>query len=168
MVQFGFWLFFSFRGRIGRGVFWLAILANALASLLVELALDSDWMGGAGDPGLYLAISIGLNGILSISATAAAAKRFHDRGKTAWLAAIAAILLTVLDEFIERSDAGLSYAVERLLNLDASPIAGPAAAVLAAAVAEGAMLLWLVIDLGVLRGNAGANRYGPAPAFKAA
>ena len=162
-MAYWFWLFFSFRGRLGRGFFWLAVLGNVLASLLVELGMESDWAGDAVSPTVYDAVYIVFNAILSLSATAVAAKRFHDRGKTAWLAPAAGAVLIVTGEFMDRNDSGAHYAIASLLNLDTSQMTGLAAAVLAALLISLGILLWLLIDLGILRGEAGANRYGPDP-----
>jgi uncharacterized membrane protein YhaH (DUF805 family) len=76
-----FWLFFSFRGRIGRGGFWLAILVNVLASILLDLGIEGGWADEGANPKMNLALFALLTAILSYSAAAVAGKRFHDRGK---------------------------------------------------------------------------------------
>jgi uncharacterized membrane protein YhaH (DUF805 family) len=163
-MTYGLWLFFSFNGRIGRGLFWLATLANLLASLLVDLALEEQWTTA---PSFTPATAfyIVLSAILSVSAIAIAAKRCHDRGRTAWLAVIADGLLFAAGVFLDKRDAALISAIE---NHDVNPLSADLASLIAAAAIIITVLLWLIIDLGVLRGSAGPNRYGPDPRTPAA
>ena len=74
------WLFFSFEGRISRKPFWIAVIIfmiiNALANRLDAGIFSNDLGTGP--------IS-GLLGLLLIWPTlAVAAKRWHDRNKSAW------------------------------------------------------------------------------------
>ena len=62
-------------------------------------------------------------------------KRLHDRGRTGWLAAV--ILLAVIA--VWPAPAGL---FDFLFSL---------------------VIIWAVVELGVLSGEQGANRYGPNP-----
>jgi uncharacterized membrane protein YhaH (DUF805 family) len=130
----------------------------------LDLGVDSGWTGVAAYPKANLAWYALLNAVLSYSAAAAAGKRFHDRGKTGWLAPLAAATLLGLDEIVEQAGAGLSYATGLLLHLDTSAMSGSQAAALAAILVQSGILLWLTIELGVLRGAAEANSYGPPPA----
>ena len=63
------------------------------------------------------------------------AKRLHDRGRSGWWAALTLLALAAV-----------------------WPTVHPAAAVVAAPV-----LVWTLVELGLLAGEQGANRFGPSP-----
>ena len=101
------------RGRIGRAAFWRWGVGFPLGMGLLLHAL----LGIARIPLEDAETAINL--VLLWPAIAVAAKRWHDRGKSAWWQLI--VLL---------------------------PLIG---------------LLWMVVELGGLRGTRGANRFGPEP-----
>ncbi len=116
---------FGFQGRIGRLPFWLTMLGATVVGTAV-------WLGGeALVPALGgTAFTLPLWGAVTWAmllaklaviwpVLAAAAKRAHDRGRSAWWLLILPV-----------------------------PLVGQ---------------LFLIIDLGLLRGDAGPNRFGPAP-----
>lgn len=90
-------LFFSFKGRIGRRIFWLAYLLPAGIWLLAE-KIDADPMSDALDPlaktgegaplTLATAAAVGAALLLLLLAcwmiAALNAKRLHDLGKSGW------------------------------------------------------------------------------------
>jgi uncharacterized membrane protein YhaH (DUF805 family) len=136
-------LLFSFFGRIGRGGWWLGLLLNIIiTSVILGVAAymvpwkDVILLGPDGQPVLnsqgmpeidwsnpkLMPIFIGyaLAAVLGLwMSLAVAAKRFHDRGKTAWWVLIGLV-----------------------------PIVG---------------FIWYLVDLGILEGEEGANKYGPDP-----
>lgn len=98
-----FFELFSIRGRYGRGRFWAVYVA------VIALSLIAGLLG-------WLAIPYLL--VLSWVSFSAMAKRFHDRGKSAWWTLISFI-----------------------------PFVGS---------------IWILVDCGILAGQAGDNKYGPS------
>ena len=72
---------------------------------------------------------------LLVAAACVLSKRLHDRGRTGWLAAV--ILLAVIA--VWPAPAGI---FDFLFSL---------------------VIVWAIVELGVLSGEQGANRYGPNP-----
>jgi uncharacterized membrane protein YhaH (DUF805 family) len=109
-------LLFSLQGRIGRGTWWSwgvgAMLGLSIYfTVLLRVA------------GATPSIAEGLVNLLLVwPLVALSAKRWHDRGKSAWWVLVALI-------------PGIGW-------------------------------LWLLIENGMLRGEAGPNRYGDAPALQ--
>lgn len=118
-------LLWSWEGRIGRARFWLGVLLVILMS--IGFAIVARLLGIPLDTGMGpVAQEISAAGALYLLATfivvayaqlAVYAKRFHDRGKSAWWVLIAFV-----------------------------PIVG---------------FFWILIELGMLPGDAGSNAYGP-------
>lgn len=143
-------LFFSFDGRIGRRQWWLATLAVVLASLAatylanpIRWHMDSEPFtpSTTGETLFTLAFLI--------PETAVSVKRFHDRGWPNWVPysyAIAIVVVTLLDHF-------------RLIFAHPDPTTGDLWIIAGVM----AMLGFIVIDNGMLRGTRGPNRYGPDP-----
>jgi uncharacterized membrane protein YhaH (DUF805 family) len=118
-------LLWSFDGRIGRAKFWLgflliivmAIVLGAVAGLFGVTVREGrgvafEEMGFAAI--LYV---VAATILITYSQLAVYAKRFHDRGKSAWWILIAFV-----------------------------PVIG---------------FFWILIELGMLPGDPGPNRYGP-------
>ena len=133
-------------GRISRKVFWIAIVESVLCIAVAAalygailgslgLTLDSEmWSGG-------LAVLM-LSG-WTWSTAAVGGKRLHDRNRPAgWIAIpIAWQVLTSLQ-------------VAANSNEDVKAVVGLVGL---------AIGLWVLIDLGLLKGTPGPNRYGPDP-----
>ncbi len=138
-------LFFSFDGRIGRRTWWLAsIVLMSSAVVLTSLVNPNSWIGAppnAADTLLSLA--------LIIPETAVSVKRFNDRDWPQWIPygfAMIGVVSTLLLHF-------------RLI-LEGNPPTVADAMIVAAVVA---MIAFVVIDNGLLRGTVGANRHGDDP-----
>lgn len=156
-MSIGQWL--SFRGRIGRKTFWLGyavpLLLLSIVAQVLDIALGFVPIGDAVPAEQGTAGPIGaVVGLLSIwPAFAGAIKRLHDRDRSGWwiglyylLAAMFA-LLTIMGAFAASATGGFG--------------------VIALAVVLGVlvlgMALWLLVEIGFLRGTPGPNRYGPDP-----
>jgi uncharacterized membrane protein YhaH (DUF805 family) len=153
---------FSFRGRVGRGGFWLY---NAMAVPLVLLLAVAFWLYALSVPGAYenggptpfpvgplgIAGAILLFALLIATVFAGAAvtvKRLHDRDKAWWWLAVfflAPDALFALAEFVS------------------GPESTNGSAVFAIEFAALALTVWGIVDLSVLRGTVGNNRFGPDP-----
>jgi uncharacterized membrane protein YhaH (DUF805 family) len=130
---------FSFRGRIGRGDFWL-LLAGGVTSLLTASVVAT-----------FVAVVLWLAGVaIWLSATA---RRLHDRDKSAWY------LL-------------LFFGVPSFLNmwlLSSSPrgefqlyfFSGGTGSILDFLCL--AISIWMIVELGCMRGSIGPNNYGADP-----
>ena len=136
-------LLFSFRGRLNRANYWLAQLIYVCTNLILVL-LRLVML-----PGLtYQALSMVVNFGIFVSGLAVATKRLHDRDKSAWWL-LPYYVLPVL----------MVIAVVAYLNSSEEPpdfidylLLGPLA-----------IWVWVVVDLGCLRGTVGPNKYGLDP-----
>jgi uncharacterized membrane protein YhaH (DUF805 family) len=135
------WLF-SFNGRIGRGRFWITLLVYL--AILIPLGILAEMMQYANTGGLraFLLLALAVLSVLTgISSLAVSAKRFHDRGKTGWLLLLAGALNLIGEALAGDYDNPNVIGVVILLGVT----------------------VWLVIDLGIMPGEAGPNTYGPDP-----
>jgi len=154
-------LFFSFRGRVNRAKYWLALLIILIVSAVlrvIRIIVEYNWdVVGEQDmadsvAGLVTLAVITLV-VLAVSLTclvaglALATKRLHDRDKSAWWLLVFYLLPSVLGVV----GAGVSMATESWL---AFMLLGAVAVVIS---------IWAFIELGCLRGTPGANQYGPDP-----
>ena len=137
-------LLFSFFGRIGRGGWWLGVLANLILALGAAAlayfvfgpqmsAVNPDGtlvpMGVQPGPDAKLtfnALSIAITAVGYVLAVwvsiATSVKRLHDRGKSGWWFLLMAILSVIVVGTI-----------------------------------------WILIELGILEGQTGPNKYGDDP-----
>ncbi len=134
--------FFGFSGRIGRLRFWL-FAANCVAAALLcwvnltRLHQRAPWMLA---PALLLLPL--LAGLLTVPV-----KRLHDRGRSGWWLAFYALAPLVLFALAQDQwDRGADWLGSGLFGLLGLGIWAAAA-----------------IDMGVLRGTEGSNRYGDDP-----
>jgi uncharacterized membrane protein YhaH (DUF805 family) len=144
-------LLFSFKGRINRGKYWLAVLIY-LAVWTTFIAVSMVWLGGLNIDNLLsfagAALLIWLAGLVLLvletwSGLAVGVKRLHDRNKSGWW-----ILLFWLGPGIL---GGWQTATP---DLGGGLILSLAAAAIA---------IWAFVELGCLRGTPGPNQYGPDP-----
>ena len=143
---------FRFRGRIGRKQYWIRTLAYLLGGILgLVLLVTLAALNGRYDPPadtitdhvvLVLFVIAAIVCVLGLISTGV--RRLHDRGKGGWWLML------------------YYFAPDRLLN-EPSFWHGVA---LIIPLAAGAVLIWGLIDLGVLRGEPGDNVYGPNPLSK--
>lgn len=153
---------FSFRGRATRARFWLY---SALALPLLALLVVAFWVYALSVPGAYenggptplpgdpagiaaAVLFLALLAVVLLAGTAVTVRRLHDRDKAWWwiLVFVCApdLLLTlaqILDEG-EMANASVLFVIQ---------------------FAALALAVWGSIELGFLRGTAGANRFGPDP-----
>ncbi len=135
-----FTLLFSFRGRINRAKYWLAVLIYVISlSILWAIVYWYELEGGALIAVAVFALPIWVSGI------AVGIKRLHDRDKSGWW-----ILLFYFGPQVLNGLATAAGENEQILSLLLST----------ASVALG---IWAIVELGCLRGTPGPNRFGPDP-----
>ena len=155
--------YFSPSGRISRGWFWVGLLGLFAFEIVFNLWLATamfgrdllDPVGNLAKPARQLSLLINLIFLFPIFVVLA--KRFHDRNKgavwtipflLAYSALIAAAILGVIPT-----------------DLPIDPAAVKPAG-LAVASLWTAVLIWVLIELGVIRGTKGQNRFGNDPLIK--
>src|ERR1700681_4952524 len=72
-------LLFSFRGRINRAKYWLALLVFLVADIVLELV---GW--ALGDGVTFQVLSFVVNLAVFIATIAVCIKRLHDRDRSGW------------------------------------------------------------------------------------
>jgi len=152
-------LYFLPTGRISRSRFWLGFLGLIAIEVVFNIWLDMTLFGRnffdptAGTlakPAFQLGLLINL--IFAFPMFVLLAKRFHDRDKGAIWAA----------PFLLAYVAAIAASIVGWLGIDTPPsLPG-----LAIALSETALSIWIVIELGCLRGTRGVNRYGADPLAK--
>ena len=147
-------ILFSFEGRIGRGTYWLAILALVVALLVLTVApflLDSEAAAV-----LMLALTSQFIWLLSLwPMLAVGAKLLHDRNKNGWWLLVFWLLPFALFcggfsiVFFDDPRTGRSgdFSTGLIVVLASLPPA-----------------LWGIVELCILPGTKGPNLYGPDPA----
>jgi uncharacterized membrane protein YhaH (DUF805 family) len=136
------------RGRLSRGGFWLAYAA-AFGLGLVTLPFLIPFLS-LKRPELTMLITMLVWSPVMLMLVFGMIRRLHDRGKSGWslLAVYGPMLLVMLLTAVFRifpGDGPLGYAVVLLM------------------LAAMAVTLWLLVQMFVLAGTQGPNRFGPDP-----
>jgi uncharacterized membrane protein YhaH (DUF805 family) len=140
-------LYLTTEGRIGRQSFWIGAIALAIVSVVIAVIIGSifGWLSFA-----TRLINFIVQLVLAYPAYALLAKRFQDRDKPGTTFAPIVIGLNIL------------YALLALIGLigaeGASSIVGMLFGLVMLAIG-----IWILIELGILRGTVGDNAYGPDP-----
>lgn len=129
------WLFFSFSGRVNRAKYWgTSLLLFLIMAIPLIVAVNTD------SNAAWILLIVVFLGVL-YSGLAVAAKRLHDRDKSAWWLLLFYIAPGLVQSFGDAADgAGFIF---YLISFGIS--------------------LWAFIELGCLRGTVGPNRFGPDP-----
>jgi uncharacterized membrane protein YhaH (DUF805 family) len=133
-------------GRIARSQFWLGVLGIAVVAVVASLVVALVF-GPLSTTAEIIVFIIEL--ILAYPGYCVLAKRFQDRGRPGILGAIG-IGVPIVIAFLALLGVTGSE--------DAPNIIGQVLSFVDLVVG-----LWLLIDLGILRGTAGPNQYGPDP-----
>jgi uncharacterized membrane protein YhaH (DUF805 family) len=134
---------FGFHGRINRAKFWLAALIYFIAIFFAAVGLAI-----ASEPFKWVAAAIYV--LLLISSVAVGVKRLHDRDKSGWwllLFYVAPVVPSVIGYYL----------------LGGSEADGGGIPALTLGFAVLAINIWMLVELGCLRGTIGDNQYGPDP-----
>jgi uncharacterized membrane protein YhaH (DUF805 family) len=144
-------LLFSFRGRINRAKYWLAVLVFVVADAVLGL------LGWVLDNGVAVQIlSFVVNLAVLIASIAVCVKRLHDRDRSGWwllLFYVGPVAVALIGGFIfwAAADAVGMSAEWSYLGLRLCILGGIALAI------------WGFVEIGCRRGTAGYNRFGPDP-----
>ena len=139
------YLFTSFDGRINRAKYWAGAIILAIVSIVLGLVIGGIF--GASTFGVILVTLITLG--LFYPGYAVTAKRFQDRDKpgiTALYGLIPVLIASLLQAF----------------GLTGAPSQPNALGWICTLVTMG-VGLWFLIDLGILKGTPGPNRFGGDP-----
>jgi uncharacterized membrane protein YhaH (DUF805 family) len=133
---------FSFRGRINRAKYWLF----ALVFLIVSFSLGLDILTSGFSVALLVSVVI-VSLLMIYTGLAVGAKRLHDRNRSAWWLVVFYLVPGVLE------------AAGRNVQNDVLSFVF--------ALAEVGIYIWMLVELGCLRGTPGPNQYGPDPLARA-
>ena len=145
--------FFSFRGRINRAKYWLALLIFTIVGVVQGL-------GGLalGNAVLFQIVNFLIDVAVLVASIAVAVKRLHDRDRSAWW-----LLLFYLGPVVLAGAGGaMMWAGESSLGLTEDWSLFPRLGLLGGL----ALLVWGLVEIGFRRGTAGYNRFGPDPLGK--
>ncbi len=156
------WYFlFNFHGRINRAKAWLFFTLLAIAEgVLAAIGRVMIWIGDALDTSQALALTDDIVMVLvyvvgaaiNVAAVSLAVRREHDRGKSGWWIlgyGCAALVCAVASNTLANN----AYANGE----------GPSDAGMVLMVAALAIIVWFLVELLVLAGANGSNRFGPDP-----
>ncbi|ODS01634.1 hypothetical protein AUC69_05000 [Methyloceanibacter superfactus] len=139
------YIFASFDGRINRAKWWAGIVIILVVSIIIGFIIEVVF--GTGAFGTFLATVLAL--ALFYPTYAVCAKRFHDRdrpGKTALYGLVPSLIAGLFQTWgltgTPQEPNGLGW-ICTLINLG--------------------VLLWFVIELGILKGTPGQNHFGGDP-----
>jgi uncharacterized membrane protein YhaH (DUF805 family) len=139
------YLFTSFEGRINRAKYWAGTVILALASIVLGFIIGAIF--GASTFGTLLVTLVTL--ALFYPAYAVAAKRFQDRdkpGNTALYGLVPVLIASLLQAFGLTGTPQEPNALGWICNLITFGVG-----------------LWFLIDLGILKGTPGPNKFGGDP-----
>jgi uncharacterized membrane protein YhaH (DUF805 family) len=146
-------ILFSFQGRLGRGVYWVAILALVAAVLVLTFApflLDNEKAAV-----LMVALTSQIVWIFSLwPIMAVGSKRLHDRNKSGWWL----LIFWVLPFLLFFGGFGIDFVSDPEIVRNADFTTG-----LIMMTASLPLALWGIVELGVLPGDKGPNRYDATP-----
>lgn len=141
-------LYLTTDGRIGRQEFWIGSIGLIVIGIVAALIVAAIFGWQPSTAGLVANFIISL--ILAYPSYALMAKRFQDREKPATYAAIV-IGINIVISFLG------------LFGIGAGDPTQPSALGIIFGLVMLAIAIWVIVELGFLRGTVGANAYGPDP-----
>jgi uncharacterized membrane protein YhaH (DUF805 family) len=140
---------FGAGGRINRAKYWVSFIRYSLAGLLVAVILFVT--AGIAAPLLIVVAVLTLVPWL-LWGIAITTERLHDRDRSAWWLVVFYLVPGLLNQLAKT--AGFASAAGTALHY-------------ILALAAFALTIWGFVEIGCLRGTAGANTYGPDPLLPA-
>jgi uncharacterized membrane protein YhaH (DUF805 family) len=151
---------FGLSGRVNRKPYWLFMLGVFLVYIFVmgnvvaafmAYGLDGEDAGTAGKLTLIVMLTML---VMTWPGIAVLVKRMHDRNRSGWWIAIAyalSIAAAVLSHFAVDGDTG--EVLDKALFAVFLPVM----------IVSSILWLWLIVEVGFLRGTRGTNSFGPDP-----
>lgn len=139
-------LYLTTDGRIGRQDFWMGVIGLVVAGIVISVIVGFlfGWMTTGGQWAIFVVqLAFAYLGYCLM------AKRFQDRDKPGMYAAIVVginIVISLLTLFGIAGPPESPNVLGWIFNLIAFAIG-----------------IWILIELGILRGTVGSNQYGPDP-----
>lgn len=143
------WLF-GFQGRINRAKFWLSLIPVFGLAIVMGLGV-AVFLG----TGIEWAIGLAAFAALVWISVAIGVKRLHDRDKSGWWLLLYYVVPGLLNGAAEGIDPTSLAAEEAEL--------GNMGVALVLSLISFAISIWALIDLGILKGTQGPNRFGADP-----
>ena len=148
-------LFTSFDGRISRKSFWMGIVGVGLISLVLAFGIYP-MLGNGGV--LLMLVQLGASAAIFYLWAAILIKRLHDRDKAAVPWAIVfmgpSAVMSIMSIF------RIDYTA---MEVAGATILVPGAMAMAVTWIATAISLWMIVELGFLKGTPGQNRFGMNP-----
>ncbi len=140
-------LLFSFRGRINRARYWWVAFIYIIAwAILVGVMTFFAAFHDSPDTSMVTPAIFGIGAILGLIGTwssfAVVAKRLHDLDMSAWWI-LPYVFGPAIISSIASETSGIIFGILTIANL--------------------AICVWFIVQLGFIRGTAGPNRFGPDP-----
>lgn len=148
------YLYTRFDGRLNRKPFWMGSLIILVAGVIASVVLG---VLAQGRPGIAGVLAFLVYLIMLYPLVALGVKRLHDRGKPGYFMAIFIVpgLLSQLAQLL-----GLNV---RMQDLGGPLVPVPTALGTVLALAAFVVGIWALVELGLRKGAAGDNAYGPDP-----
>ena len=151
------YVLFAFHGRINRKPFWIYSIALVLVYTAALLGLSfllgffiAAIAGDTADPTFGVLILVAaLTIVLIVCSLAISIKRLHDRNKSGWW--------MLLYYGVGVLQAGVSESGRGGTMDDPTPLG------IVLALANFAVVIWYLVEVGFLKGTQGPNRYGRDP-----
>jgi len=147
-------LFTSFKGRISRQSFWIGCLGMGVLATALGFGLIAILPSGFGLKAVQLVI---LAGVCYVWA-AIVVKRLHDRDKPALPFAIIFIAPNIMGSVMK-----VLMIDHTIIDVAGVDFAMPGPVAMTVTYISLAIAIWMVIELGLLKGTQGTNRFGPDP-----
>jgi uncharacterized membrane protein YhaH (DUF805 family) len=138
-------LMFAYRGRIGRIYFWLGLMATSGIAGFIAAIVEGTFTG-VGEIGRFLSVAV-IAGLVVWMHSAVIVKRLHDRDHSGWWY----LFYGIAPPFVFFS----AIQLHSVGQLEAASILYVLSAV---------ALVWVVVELGLMPGTPGKNRFGPEAA----
>ncbi len=142
------WLF-GFQGRINRAKFWLSLVPTFGIVILMGLGIAL-FIG----TGIEWAIGLAAFAALAWISAAVGIKRLHDRDKSGWWLLVYYILPGLLN--------GAAEGIDPAIVAEGAETGGTGVALVLSLISF-VITIWALVDLGILKGTQGPNRFGPDP-----
>ncbi|MCC5959812.1 MAG: DUF805 domain-containing protein [Rhodobacteraceae bacterium] len=149
----------SFDGRIGRGQWWLGALVLIVFAIVFAIIVGVLF----GDGVITSILTLLLSFALLYPGAALATKRLADRGKPAMPRLVIffgpSLLFNIIDSF------RIGYRpLPEMAGVATNGAMMPGTFGMTLGFISLVVSLWALVELGILKGDEGENRFGPAPA----